>query len=130
MVRLRGNVHLLTRKAADLGRVDGARQLKNVTLLFNQSASQKAELQTLIEQQRDPESPNYHKWLMPEQYAGRFGMSQSDFDKVASWLRSQGFTVDHISRSRTEISFSGSVAQIESVFQTEFHQFNVDGELI
>jgi len=43
MVRLRGNVHLLTRKAADLGRVDGARQLKNVTLLFNQSASQKAE---------------------------------------------------------------------------------------
>ncbi len=128
MVRLRGNVHILTQKAADLGRVDGARQLKNVTLLFDQSASQKAELQALIKQQRDPQSPNYHKWLTPEQYAARFGMSQDDLDKVSGWLRSQGFSIDTISRSRTRISFSGSVAQMESVFQTEFHQFSIDGE--
>ena len=90
MVRLRGNVHLFTQKAADLGRLDGAKQLKNVTLLFNQSASQKTALQALIEQQRDPESPNYHKWLTPEQYAAKFGMSQDDIDKVSGWLQSQG----------------------------------------
>jgi len=128
MVRLRGNVHLLTQKAADLGRLSGSKQLKNVTLLFNQSAEQKADLKTLIEQQKDPQSPHYHKWLTPEQYAARFGMSQDDIEKVATWLRSQGLTVESVSRSRTSISFTGSVAQLESVFQTEFHQFSLDGE--
>ena len=129
MVQLRGNVHVLTQKAADLGRLDGAKQLKNITLLFNQSASQKAELQALIEQQRDPQSPNYHKWLTPDQYGARFGMSQDDLDNVTNWLKSQGFTVNSVSRSRTRVSFSGTVAQVESAFQTEFHQYRIDGEM-
>jgi len=128
MVRLRGNVHPLTQRGVDLGRVSAAMRLKNVTLVFNQSASQKAALQTLIEQQRDPASPNYHKWLTPEEYASRFGMSQADLGKVTDWLKSQGLSVDGISRSRTRVSFSGSAAQIASVFQTEFHQYKVDGE--
>ncbi len=129
MVRLQGNVHHLTQVATDLGRVNGATRLKNVTLVFNQSASQKAALQALSAQQRDPASPNYHKWLTPEQYAERFGMTWADLGKVADWLKSQGFTVDGISRSRTQLSFSGSVAQVESAFQTEFHHYNVDGEV-
>jgi subtilase family serine protease len=103
--------------------------LKNVTLLFNQSASQKADLQALVQQQRDPASPNYHKWLTPEQFGARFGMSQDDLNKVTSWLKAQGFTVDDISRSRARVSFSGSVAQVESAFQTEFHHYKVDGEI-
>ena len=128
MVRLRGNVSPLTQVGTDLGRVSGAMRLKNVTLVFNQSASQKAALQALIEQQRDPSSPNYHMWLTPEMYAERFGMSPADLGKVADWLKSQGFTVDRISRSHTRLSFNGMVAQVESVFRTEFHQYKVHGE--
>ena len=129
MVRLRGNVHPLTRVGTDLGRLNGATQLKNVTLIFNQSASQKAALQALIQQQRDPSSPNYHKWLTPAEYGARFGMSQDDLNKVADWLKSQGFAVNSISNSRTRLAFSGTVAQVESAFQTEFHRYKVDGEM-
>jgi subtilase family serine protease len=129
MVRLRGNVSPLTRAATDLGRMNGAMQLKNVTLLFNQSSSQKSEMQALIREQQDPSSPNYHQWLTPEQYAERFGMSQADLDKVTAWLKSQGFTAVSVSRGRTEISFSGTVAQVESVFQTEMHQYQLNGEM-
>jgi subtilase family serine protease len=129
MVQLRGNVHPLTRVGTDLGRLNGATQLKNVTLIFNQSASQKAALQALIEQQRDPSSPNYHKWLTPAEYGARFGMSQDDLNKVTDWLKSQGFAVNSISNSRTRLAFSGSVAQVESAFQTEFHRYKVDGEM-
>lgn len=128
MVQLRGNVHPLTRVGTDLGRVNGAMQLKNVTLVFNQSASQKAALRTLIQQQRDPASPNYHQWLTPEEFGDRFGLSQADLDKVTNWLKVQGFTVNSVSSSRTRVSFSGSVARVESAFQTEFHQYKVDGE--
>jgi len=129
MMRLRGNVSPLTQRATDLGRLNPAMRLRQVTLVFDQSASQKSALKTLSEQQRNPASPNYHQWLTPEQYANRFGMSQADLDKVAAWLKSQGFTVDGASRSRTRLSFSGTVAQVESAFQTEFHQYKVDGEV-
>jgi subtilase family serine protease len=97
-------------------------------LIFSPSASQKAALQTLIAQQQDPNSSNFHKWITPEQYAERFGMSADDLNKVTGWLKSQGLTVDGVSRSRTKVSFGGSVSRIESVFQTEFHQYMVNGE--
>ena len=87
MVQLRGNVHPFTRVGTDLGRLNGSKQLKNVTLLFKQTASQKADLQALIRQQRDPNSPNYHKWLTPAEYGARFGMSQDDLGKVTGWLK-------------------------------------------
>ena len=129
LVRLQGNVSPLTRAAADMGRVNGAIPLKNVTLLFNQSSRQRAAMQALMEQQQDPASPNYHQWLTPEQYAERFGMSQEDLDKVTAWLKSQGFTGVNVSRGRTEISFSGTVRQVETVFQTEMHEYQWNGEV-
>jgi subtilase family serine protease len=97
-------------------------------LIFSPSASQKAALQTLIAQQQDPSSPKFHRWITPEQYADSFGMTTDDLNKVTSWLKAQGFTVDRVSRSRTKVSFSGSVSRFESVFQTEFHQYTVNGE--
>jgi hypothetical protein len=128
MTRLHGNVSPRLQMGTDQGRLNGAMKLKGASLIFGPSASQKAALQTLLAQQQDRTSPNYHKWLTPEEYADRFSMSQSDIDKVTAWLKSQGFTIDGVSRSRNRVSFSGTVAQIESVFQTEFHQYLVDGE--
>jgi hypothetical protein len=128
MTRLQGNLHPLLQTATDLGRVNGAMRMKNVSLIFNPSASQKADLQMLLAQQLDPASPNYHKWLTPEEFGARFGMSASDLLKITAWLKSQGFTVNEVSRGRNRVSFSGSAAQISSAFHSEFHQYMVNGE--
>ena len=82
----------------------------------------------MLDEQQDPESPNYHKWLTPEQYAARFGVSAADLAKVSSWLKSQGLTVNGFSRARTRIFFSGTAAQVENAFRTELHNFQVDGQ--
>ena len=89
---------------------------------------QQAALDKLLEEQQEPDSPNYHKWLTPEQYAARFGMSDADLAKVSSWLKSQGLTVNGFSRARTRVFFSGTASQVENVFRTELHNYQVDGQ--
>ncbi len=125
---LRGSAHPMAKPEFDRGPVDGSMQLPGVSIIFKPSTAQQQALDTLLAQQQDRTSPNYHKWLTPQQFADRFGMTQADIAKVSAWLESQGFTVDRVARGRTQISFSGTAAQIESVFHTEIHRYEVNGE--
>src|SRR5438105_12550509 len=125
---VRGTAHPLAQSRFDQGRLSPAHQLSGVTLTFRLSAAQQADMDRLLSEQQDRSSPSYHKWLTTEQYATRFGMTQNDLVKVTSWLQSQGFTVEGISRSRTEVSFSGSVGQIEYALRTEIHNYFISGE--
>lgn len=127
-VQLRGSVHPLLRKATDQGRMDGATRLEGVSLVFKRTAAQDAAAEKLIADQLNPSSPNYHRWLTPEQYADRFGLSQADLDKVTSWLKSEGFTINRTARGRTQLWFTGTVSQIETAFRTEMHRYQLKGE--
>ena len=97
-------------------------------MVFKLSPAQQADLAKLLAEQQDSRSPNYRKWLTPEQYAARFGISDSDLAQVSSWLKSQGLTVDGFSRGRTQVFFSGSASQVESAFHTQFNRYLVDGQ--
>jgi subtilase family serine protease len=127
-VPLQGSAHPLARPEFDRGPVDPGMQLQLVSINFKKSAAQQKALDTLLAQQHDRSSDNYHKWLTPAEYADRFGMAPADIAKVSAWLVSQGFTVNRVARGRTRISFTGSAAQIESVFHSEIHQYEVNGE--
>ncbi|MBV9572554.1 MAG: S8/S53 family peptidase, partial [Acidobacteriales bacterium] len=127
-VRVRGSVHPLATADRDQGRAAGNKTLRRASMVLRLSPAQQADLETLLREQQEPSSPNYHKWLTPEQYAQRFGVSEGDLGKITSWLQSQGLGVRGTSRGRTEIFFSGSVAQVEKVFQTEFHNYALHGQ--
>jgi subtilase family serine protease len=128
-VMVKGNVHGLAQPGSDLGRADAGKMIHGVTLVFHPSAKQQQDLETLLAQQQDRSSPNYHKWLTPAQFADRFGMTRADINRVVSWLQSQGFAVTSVSNNRNEISFDGTASQIEVVFATEIHNYAVDGEI-
>jgi subtilase family serine protease len=119
----------LAQPNSDMGRVAGSMPLNSVSLVFKPSPSQQAALEGLLREQRNRSSVNYHKWLTPEEYADRFGMSQNDIAKVMSWLRSEGFTPGRVSRSRTQVSFAGTAAQVEAAFHTQLHHYLIDGEM-
>lgn len=125
---LRGNIHPFARPQYDRGKVEDSFRLEHMTLVLKSSAAQRASLNTLPPQLQDPSSPNYHKWLTPEQYAGRFGLSTNDVDKVVAWLQDRGFTVEGKARSRTWITFSGSAAQVQTAFGTEIHNYVRNGK--
>ncbi|HKW16672.1 MAG TPA: protease pro-enzyme activation domain-containing protein [Terriglobales bacterium] len=114
--------------ASDLGPMDTATRLRGVSIAFSRSAAQEAALQKLIADQQNPASSLYHKWLTPDEFGARFGLSQSDLGKVQTWLQQRGFTISSISRSRNSIRFSGTVGQVESAFGTEIHNYRVGNE--
>ena len=126
---LKGNIRHQARPEFDQGRVDPGMQLGTMTLLTAPTAAQESAIKLLLAQQQDRKSPNYHKWLTPEQYADRFGLSENDMQKMVAWLAAQGFTMIQPARGRNFITFTGSAAQVESAFGTEIHHYNVKGEL-
>jgi subtilase family serine protease len=128
-VPLKGNVHRRALPHFDQGPVDPAMHMGTMTLMTMPTAAQQRAITQLLAQQQDPKSPNFHKWLTPEQYADRFGMSQNDMQRMAAWLKSQGFSMIHMARGRNWISFNGTAAQVQSAFGTEIHRYNVNGEL-
>jgi subtilase family serine protease len=128
-VPLKGNVHQLARPEFDKGPVDPATRLGTITLTTLPTAAQQKAINQLLAQQQNPKSSNYHKWLTPEQYADRFGLSRNDMQQMAAWLKSKGFTMIQQARGRNWISFTGTAAQVQNAFGTEIHHYNVNGEL-
>ena len=112
----------------DAGRMPATNQLQGMTIHFSRSASQQAALDALIQAQQNPASAQYRQWLEPDQFAAQFGASDADIAKVENWLTSQGLTVGEVGRNRSEISFSGSIAQVEAAFGTEMHYFTAGTE--
>src|SRR5215831_2271913 len=126
--RLTNNVSPRVQAQYDEGAVEASFKLNNITLVLKPSAAQQNALESLLAEQRDPSSPNYHKWLTPEQYADRFGPSQSDIYQIAGWLGDRGFVITTVSRSRTAIVFTGTAQQVQNAFQTEIHSFQVENQ--
>jgi subtilase family serine protease len=125
---LRGTAHPMAQSRFDQGRTDSTRVLSGVSLAFRLSPAQQADLDRLLREQQDPSSTNYHKWLTPDEYAARFGMTQADLAKVTSWLKSQGLIVEGVSRNRNEVRISGTVGQVEYALKTEIHNYSLRGE--
>jgi subtilase family serine protease len=98
-----------------------------MALGLKKTATQQADLEQLLNDLQDRKSPAYHRWLTPEQYADRFGISQNDVDKIASWLTMSGFQVLNVSRGRDMIMFSGTAAQVQQSLGTPIHFYRVNG---
>jgi len=92
-------------------------------LVLSRSSEQQAALDSYLAQLQDKSSPNYHKWLTPQQFGTLYGPADSDIAALVGWLQSHGFTVEPLSPGHTNIAFSGSVSQVEEAFHTSIHSF-------
>jgi hypothetical protein len=125
---LRGNTHPLARAQYDRGVVADAQPLTRILLLLQRSPAQEAALQQFLDGQQSKASPDYHRWITPEQFGQQYGPADADVQTITDWLRSQGFTQVTVQRGRTAIEFSGNVAQVRNAFRTEIHHYMVNGE--
>jgi len=96
--------------------------------VLKRSDEQEYALRTLLDNQQDKNSPNYHKWLTPEQFGNAFGPSDADMQTIVGWLQSHGFQVAAPSKGRTVIEFTGSASQVQEAFHTTIHKYLVNGE--
>ncbi len=89
---LRGSVSPRVASAANLGPLDPATPMNGVTLYFQPSPAQKAELDALVQAQQTPGSPLDHAWITPAEYAARFGLSNATSPKSSPGSRLRGST--------------------------------------
>ena len=125
---LTGHMHPKALASNDQGRVAPSLAMSYITLRLAPTAAQQADLENLLAAQQTPGSPDYRRWLTPEQYAQRFGVSDADVSQITQWLQQQGLQVISVARGRNWIAASGTAAQVEAAFQTEIHSHLADGE--
>ena len=127
LVTLTGNTRPEATAETDRGVVAGDMPLHHLMLVLRRSPEQEEAMKALVDEQHDPASPNFHKWLTPVQLGERFGVSQPDIAKISAWLRANGFSVNTVYANRMLIDFSGSAAAVKSAFHTEIHNLSVNG---
>ena len=127
LTRLTGNTHPLARPQFDLGSAPASLPMSRMLLVLKRSPAQEATLRKMLDDQQDKGSPNYHKWLSPEQYGQQFGPTDSDLQTITAWLQSHGFQVGS-TKGRTVLEFSGTAGQVQEAFHTTIHKYVVKGE--
>jgi len=127
LTTLRGNTHPLARPEFDQGPAPPSLPMDRMLLVLRRSQEQETALQTLLDQQHDKSSANYHRWLTPDEFGQQFGPAGQDIQAITSWLQSHGFQAARVGRGRTTIEFSGTAAQVRDAFRTEIHSYLVGG---
>jgi hypothetical protein len=125
---LPGTTHPAVRISRDLGALSADHPLQRMMLVLKSSEQQQTALQRLLDSQQNKNSPNYHKWLKPADYATQFGPSDGDLAQVVGWLEKQGFEIGNLPEGRQWIEFSGTEKQVEQAFRTSIHALEHNGE--
>ena len=128
LTTLQGNTHPLAQPQFDVGPAPPDFGLNRMVLVLKRSPEQDFSLHKLLDEQQDKTSPQFHKWLDPDEFGAQFGVSSADLNVITGWLQTHGFQVNRVSRGRTLIEFSGREAQVEEALHTSIHKYLVNGE--
>jgi pseudomonalisin/xanthomonalisin len=74
-----------------------------------------------------PGDPAFGRFLVPWQFASRFGADPGSVAAVSAWAGRTGLQVVSVSGSRTLVRVRGPVARIEEAFGVRLHRFHAPG---
>jgi subtilase family serine protease len=126
--RLAGNTSSRARPELDQGRAPDSLPQEHILMMLRRSAPQQQALEQFIGRQYDPHSPDFHRWLTPQQFGAEFGPSSDDIRKVTQWLTQHGFRLNSVPAGGLFVDFSGTAGQVAQAFHTEIHRYRVDGQ--
>jgi subtilase family serine protease len=112
-------------KAQVLGAEDPSKQI-TVTMWLNQH--NKAELDTLVRQIYDRNSPNYHHWLTAKEYQARFAPTASDVAVVRQYMEAHSLKVVYTDKFNHAVSARGAVADVERATGVQLNRVLLNGE--
>jgi hypothetical protein len=87
------------------------------------------ELDTLLLQLYDPTSPNYHRYLAPEEFTARFGPTEADYQLVTEFMKANGLSVTVTHPNRMVLDVVGSAADIERTFHINLRVYRHPSEV-
>ncbi len=108
----------------DLGLVDPSAEI-NITVHLK--LSDKAAFDQAVEALYDPASPSFHQWMTNEDLK-KFAPSETQQLSVRQELAAHGLTILSTDKIGFTIRAHGTIANVESAFNTEIHQFEHNGK--
>jgi PKD repeat protein len=90
----------------------------------------KAALDQLVTNLYKPGTAQYHQYLTPASFAAAFAPSVAQAQTVVSYLQSAGFSKVQLASNRLLVDAVGSVATIESAFNTKLVQASYHGRAV
>jgi subtilase family serine protease len=118
---LRGH-HALPAAARSLA-VDRLATTQQLQFTIGLPLRNQAELGRFLQELSDPSSPNYRKFLTPEQFTEKFGPTKDDYQAVLAYARSNGFTVTATHSNRMLVSVSAPVSAVEKAFHVTMRHY-------
>lgn len=85
-------------------------------------------LNEFLAQLYNPASPQFHKFLTPEEFTARFGPATTDYAAVENFANANGLTITRTHGNRLLLDVSGSVAQIEKAFHITLRTYRHPSE--
>ncbi len=73
----------------------------------------RAQLTQLEADVQNRDSPSYHRWLTPQQFAATFGPTTQQMQAVAAWLRNRGLIVTATDPLTRAVRFTGLYWQVK-----------------
>ncbi len=82
-----------------------------------------AELDQLLQQIYNPQSPLFHKWLSVDEFTRRFGPADEDYQALVEFLKQSGMTVKATTPNRFLVDVDASVEQVNQVFHVNMGEY-------
>ena len=127
--RIPHSTHPMAVSRYEAGPLEANQAMQRMMLVLKPSPDQQQQLQAFLDSQQMKGSPDYHRWLTPDEFGARFGASQQDIEQVTNWLKQQGFTVNQVARGGRWIEFSGTTRQVQAAFQTQMKYYQIKGTM-
>jgi subtilase family serine protease len=105
----------------DRGPVADSLTFDHLLLKLKRDPETEARFEKLIDEMHNQDSPEFHRWLTPQQLGERFGLASQDRETIQRWLEAHGFSVNRVYQNGLVIDFAGTAGQIREAFHTEVH---------
>jgi kumamolisin len=103
-----------------LGRLP-ANQSMNLVLVL--PLRNQDELESLLSELYNPNSPSYHRFLSVDEFTARFGPTQDDYNALIEFAHENGLNVVSTSRNRVNLQVAGTVANVERALNVHINVY-------
>ncbi len=86
-------------------------------------------LNSLLASLYDPQSPQYHQYLTPDQFEATFAPTPDAAQQVVSYLQSVGMTVTSVAPNNMLIDATATVTQADSAFSTTINTYQLGSQV-
>ncbi|MBP6744816.1 S8/S53 family peptidase [bacterium] len=99
---------------------------RRLEILVGLKVRDEADLDALLDNLQNPDSPQYQQFLSTDQFIARFAPATHDVDEAVRYLTSKGLKIKAVPKNRLMIHAEGTVSQLENAFNVTINEYSVD----